>query len=640
MIRKLGVVLLVLCLAFTTSAVAQVIYPTLEEYEQISGNKIQKFQEAPMLRTKVAAGELPPLEERLTEDAMVVEPEKEIGIYGGTLYITTQHGPTGWHIKHTWLYEPHILRTPDLEYTYPNLIKGYEFSDDGKTVTMFLRKGLKWSDGYPATADDVMFFWEGIIGSDELFAAKPFAFIVAGELAHVEKIDDYTVSFQFAAPHSKFMHIWPRVDLYAPKHFLEKYHIKYNPEANELAKEEGLDHWYQLLIRLLWIRNVVGVPTLEPWVLKSLTTTDALYERNPYYWKIDTAGNQLPYIDRMAVKQIANPEAYKMSVITGETDFALFYLTLEDYPLVKKNEQKGDYEVRLWNQNYNGAVLYNIYQSHEDPVIRKILQDVRFRQALSLALDRNEINELIFFGKGTPSQFALPPTSKYYVPETWQAYAQYDPEEANRLLDEMGLKWNKEHTYRLRPDDKTLSLKIEGSPIQQTPTLATAELAKDYWEAIGIKVDFDFSSNELFSSRMRANKIHILTQAGDRAPDENFTGSIIGSNEWWSKPWWDGWQKGQRAGALEAGASEDAIRVYELREEFLSLESEEERIRVAKEISLLLSKNLWVIGTVGGAIPVPAVVKNYLRNVPEVSNGTIYCYWQLGSIPAQFFLMK
>jgi len=642
----IGIASFVLCSMMVVPLTAQVTYSTPEAYQKATGKKIETFNEAPTLRTKVAAGEIPLIEQRLPEEPLIVEPMEQIGKYGGTVHLTTMGSPLSYYINEYWLTEPPLQHTTDQKSVYPNVAKGYKASDDYTTFTLFLRKGLKWSDGVPVTADDVMFWYEDILLNNDLTPIKPKQLIQGGKLVKVEKVDDYTVRFRFPRPYFSFPGIAlsppQQASIFQPKHYLKKYHIRYNPKANELAKEEGFDYWYQLFNQHGKWASVAANrgPSLEAWIVKEITTDHAVLERNPYYWKIDTAGNQLPYIDKIIVRAVGDRESYKMSVIGGETDFALSILTIEDYPLLKKNEERGGYKVYLWKKESCASVAYFPYQTYEDPVMRKILQDIRFRKALSLAINREEINKLIYFGKGTPGQCSIPPGSKYYVPEYWRYYAEYDPERANRLLDEMGLKWNKEHTYRLRPDGKPLFIKIEGFSQPETPTIATAKLVRDYWGKIGIKVDFDFSNTSRFITRFRANKVSVTTHWVELMPEVVFNGTIWHSHEWWCKPWMDAYLKGGRVEAEKEGVPEDVIKYFELIEEFRNATSEQKRIEISHEINRLWTTNLRGIGTVGGSIPAPCVVSNHLHNVPKTGFSTWFVHFQEYTLPAQYYLSK
>ncbi|GAF95170.1 unnamed protein product, partial [marine sediment metagenome] len=251
MIRKLTVLLLtgVVCLLglMTTSFAEGVYYDTLQGYERLTGNKIEEFYEAPMLRTLVAAGELPPVEERLPKEPLVVEPVEEIGKYGGSLK-TAKASPA----PRIWTYfwdQPLFMIAPDLKSIDPNIAKGYDWSDDLRTLTVYLREGMKWSDGYPFTADDFLFWFEDIFLNDELNPVKSQLWSPGGEMAKVKKIDDYTVRYQFAIRYPSIMAQMTyenRMNVcFAPKHYLKQYHINYNPKANEAAKEEKFDSWWQ-----------------------------------------------------------------------------------------------------------------------------------------------------------------------------------------------------------------------------------------------------------------------------------------------------------------------------------------------------------------------------------------------------------
>jgi len=258
--RRLTVFLLsgVLCLMGVLPALAEkypegrfktedFVYATLEEYEKITGKEITKFNESPMFRVKVAAGELPPVDERVSAEPLVIEPVEKVGKYGGILH-TFAKSPMGWSadadIRRGQLFRLNESATKAI----PALGKGYELSKDCKTYTLYLRKGVKWSDGHPFTVDDILFWWEDEILNDELTPTKPRMWMPGGKLTEFEKIDDYTLRMHFAVPNPTIVMSLARAyqgGFFDPKHYLKKWHIKYNPEANELAKKEGFDNWYQ-----------------------------------------------------------------------------------------------------------------------------------------------------------------------------------------------------------------------------------------------------------------------------------------------------------------------------------------------------------------------------------------------------------
>ena len=280
----------------------------------------------------------------------------------------------------------------------------------------------------------------------------------------------------FAAPLPNFalrqltlpQYMWSMGFIAEPKQYLSQFHISYNAEANDLAKAGGFDDWTQLFNARQGpygkSSDDIGRPVLEAWVLQEAATDYALWERNPFYWKVDIAGNQLPYFDRVQNRSAATKESFMIAALGGEVDFVASILTIEDFPVLTQNADAGGYEVRLWQKRAGAGVNYFFRQTYKpDPVMEEILRDKRFRRALSLAINRAEINELLYFGKGTPSQAAVPPGSIYHVPEHFQRDAAYDPDEANRILDEMGLEMGADGIRR-RPDGKGAVREDRGLP--------------------------------------------------------------------------------------------------------------------------------------------------------------------------------
>ncbi len=634
MIRKLMVVLLgaSICLMGLGSPLfaqpADNYYATPKAYEEATGKTIEKFSEAPMLKVMVAAGELPPVEQRLPEEPLVVKPFEEIGQYGGTL---RGHGVgTNWSgqgILSTRLQGGTLLKLmPDLITVAPNVAKGWDLSEDYKTLTVYLRKGMKWSDGVPFTADDILFWYEDDFLNEKLTPVAPIAWAPAGNIVKVTKIDDYTVQFQWPVPYPFIVtKLSDYIYFCSPKHYLSKFHIDYNPKANELAKEEGYDNWWTCFAgKKDWFQfHNTDLPVLYPWVLKEIDTAGNKYfTRNPYYWKIDTAGNQLPYIDELRRTLVSNVEVVKLKTIAGEFSMAAQLLSLEDYPLYKTNEEKGDYHVMLWQQPWGSAAAFWFNLYHEDPVLGKIFQDIRFRQAMSLAIDRDEINEALFFGKATPRQ-AVPaiPGVRFY--EDWMGnyYAEYEPEKANKLLDEMGLKWDKNHQYRLRSDGKPLAITVEYVEVEG-PKGKICEIVKEFWEAVGVKTAVKEQSGELYDLHANSGLFDVVLWHLAESVEQTMISNVIrlypphSHNLKFTKGWYNWYYKiGTEESRIEP--PENVKRCFELIDKWqLSLPGSDEYVRLGKEWLTIIVNNLWMVGTVGNA-PTPVIIKNNLRNTPK-----------------------
>lgn len=617
-------------------------YPVLQDYEEATGKRIAEFNEAPMLAELVGEGKLPPVEERLPEEPRVIEPLEEIGQYGGVANLVDFIKPLDWVIKN-WIEERLFKTLPDLQTIVPNVAKGYEYSEDYKKCTMFLREGMKWSDGYPFTADDFVFYYEDVLLNEDLTPAIPEWAKPGGEVFKVRKVDDYKVEFSFSAPYPMFIYHLTRRgqnEVYSPKHYLQQFHIKYNPQADEIAKEKGFLSWYDAFAEMSEVLSIsgIGTPTVAPWIITQAATEYAILERNPHYWKIDTEGNQLPYIDKIKVLAAGDRELWNLKAVSGEMDFGLIRASLKDYTLLKENEGKGNYTVNLWKQTWGNAVVFKLNHTHKDLVMREIINDVRFKRALSLAINRGEINQLLFLGLGVPRQATVLPESRYFEEEFATAYAQYDPQRANQLLDEMGLKWDEEHQWRLRPDGESLGLAAEFGP-GEAPEGDAWELVKNYWEKIGIKVALKPVTAELLSTRRNANELEVTSGHLDRCTDILFTIDPrwfvpISPQSTYGPLWYTWYSTGGKSGEEPPA---EIKKLYEWFETMRTTIDEDERTMAGKEILRSQAENLWIIGTVG-LIPQPCLVSNKLHNVPQVGYSGFDVFWENMYEPVQFFM--
>ncbi len=596
------------------------------------------FNEAPMFRTMVAAGELPPIEERIPADPVVREPLEEIGQYGGTMHVFATDD-TPWNDMQGTERGNYLLRTGKDFNIEGGLAKSYTLSDDYKTFTLYLREGTKWSDGAPFTADDIVFIFEDMHWNDQVTSSLKFPGVVG-----IEKIDDYTVRFQMGEPSPIVvmeMARWPGGgwSAFAPKHYLKKWHIKYNPDADKLAVEEGFENWYNALN---WHSSTmpqrdVNKPTMYPWQLTEFTTTIKRYVRNPYYPTVDTAGNQLPYIDEV-VAHIVTADVYQLKILSGEADVAWFGTLFNNYPLYKEGEQAGDYRAVLIPGLLGAEVGFGINLNVPDPVVRELNQDKRFRQALSLSLNREEINEAVYFGFGTPRQATILPTASYYKEEWGESYAAYDPDAANRLLDEIGLTERDGKGFRIGPDGKTVVLLVEFSlESDKVAPMTLLELAKEYWEAVGLKTSLKSEAWNYYAER-RASVDHgiVADGLGKVAEETNYSYSRSGSDLippggdfGWANAWGE-WINAEYAVSIgrikledyEGGklpGEEPPADIKELvgwlnartRTEFKS----EEYMDLSEKFFDWHAENVVIIGTVG-MVPLVYIAKNNVGNVP------------------------
>ena len=431
----------------------------------------QPYSEAPSLAARVAAGELPPVEERLPLNPAVMVPIESVGTYSDTIFVfvpNTEPWNTMQEQPERGSYLGYIQADTSV---VPNLAESFELADDFMSLTIHLREGAKWSDGQPFTADDIMFSFENFLFDGRIYGLSQPFWMQKGRRAI--RVDDYTVRLETDEPFPAFLAkmgdpAGSDAHAYLPRHYMERFHIDLNPDANALAEELGFDTWVQAFEANAMefgngyahiIDDNQPRPTMQPWTLVEVTDSSKVHVRNPYFWKVDTAGQQLPYIDRI-VTGIVDPETINLKIISGELDYELnnTVASVANYSLYKQNEAAGGYTVHELQLQGMSSAAFAVNQTVEDPVKRPIFQDLRFRQALSLAIDADEINEAVFFGLGRPMVFPVVGTS-FQLPE-WDNNPMdaLDVDRANELLDAVGLEQRNSAGWRLGPDGDPFTL--------------------------------------------------------------------------------------------------------------------------------------------------------------------------------------
>ncbi len=457
------------------------------------------YSEAPMLAEKVAAGELPALKDRLPEEPLVETPLESVGVYGGTLRrgIT---GPNDHNSYVRWMYDSLVRFSQDGTSTYPHLIKALTPSEDYRVWTFEMLKGAKWSDGSPFTSADILFWFNDVYCNPELKPAKlPWLYNSDGSLVEVTAPDDYTVVFTWKDPITTVPMEVAAMDnrdnlipMFLPSAYLKQFHASYTnvDELNEMAKKESFETWKQLFEnRQAPFRNP-DRPVMAAWM--SVTTiNDPIYTlvRNPYYPIVDTAGQQLPYIDQINFITYQSIDALNMAVIQGELDMQDRHVIMQNYPaLVEEAEKSGKYDVRLW-PTFGGvdAALSINYYYDKDPEYMKLFQNHDFRVALSIGIDREEIIQSAFLGVGEARQPVPRNTSPYYPGDEYAfKYTEYDQAKSNELLDNLGLTKRDAEGYRLMPDGSRCMIEIAYAP-QFANWGDIAQMVAEDWKGIGIE---------------------------------------------------------------------------------------------------------------------------------------------------------
>lgn len=462
------------------------IYRTLQINDSI------EFFEAQMLADLVAAGELPPVDERVGHDAQVVRPACSLGDYGGTLtgtrsLIGGSHQPMAkWLPPAPYAGDDSFGYVPRL---YPNIVKDWEISDEGRLLTLHLRHGMKWSDGMPVTADDFLFWYESILLNETLTPNIPERYYSGGQPMTMRVIDSFTVEYEFVDPKPDVVFQWARHRVLAPKHYLTKYHIEYSPDADKYAHEFGYESWGEWFATHYgsdqnWLYYALpGTPTIDTFVLLSKEHHTEEYERNSYYWKIDTDGNQLPYVDRLVILS-HNYEELSLRVISGGIDFS--FLPVDFLPSLVENSEPGGYRVLQWrNGSMSTPLAITLNYTHSDPIKRELFNNLDFRRALSLAIDRDEMAESLYFNLSEPWTPSVSPHWTGF--ESWMSthYANHDVVRANELLDVIGLKTTNEGMRKLT-DGRPLTIR---GAFTDASLVRAIELLTWYWADIGITLE-------------------------------------------------------------------------------------------------------------------------------------------------------
>ena len=592
------------------------------------------YNEAPQFAEMVAAGELPPVEERLPPEPVVIEPLERVGEYGGTLR-TVMVSNRAFQVRSSYGPEGLFRLGRDLQTIEPNLARDWEWSDDGLVLTIHLVEGIKWSDGEPFDANGFEYWWNNDLLNTELNPSVPERWRPGGVPAEFTLIDDYTFSWAFAVPHPTIMLELAHAEgvnmiSRTAKHYLEKFHVDFaDPDALAQSMAEGeFEFWYELYgsrrgdASYGMPRQHIEMPTISAFKLKRpLQDNLWVLERNPYYWKVDTAGNQLPYIDEVVITNAENAEVANGLIASGEINFSNGFVTsLDNFPLYAANAEERHYEVRLFPTSKGSALVLQPNHTVADPVLRELFNDIRFKRALSHALDRDTINNVVFQGLGRPYQTHVIEASKFYVEEYTQAYIEFDLELANQLLDEIGLTERDSEGYRLRSDGERLTINLEHGAIEPS-YIPASELLVDMWRDIGIEVNIRVVEGDVLEPRILANDIEFGMWHGDKSSDILFPTLP----EWWvafevgwEHPWDSQWGLWYASEGEDGEEPPEAIKqVHDTWEQMKQTVDEEEFVRLGKEILRSQAENLWTIGTVGN-VPDPMIVGENLINYPEI----------------------
>ena len=581
--------------------------------------------EPPALAPEVRRGALPPLQSRLPETPSEVRFEDTTSVpgrYGGELRLLMGRSKD---VRMMVVYGYARLAAYDrnLEIV-ADILESVE-EQDSRVFTLRLRKGHRWSDGHPFTAEDFRYYWEDIANNEELspFGLPP-ALMVDGESPLFEIIDAHTVRYTWSKPNPFFL---PALAgsrpeyIYAPSHYLRQYHPRYSDRdrLNEEAKSEGQRNWVSIHTKKFhpYKNENPDLPTLQPWVLTtSPPSTRFVFERNPYFHRVDTRGRQLPYIDRVTMT-IVDGKLIPAKTGAGESDLQARHLSFSDYTFLKESEKRTSNQVRLWQTTKGSHVAIYPNLNVEDPVWQALVRDVRLRRALSLAINRREINQVIYYGLATQGNNTVHEDSPLFRPRYRELWSQFDLKIANALLDELELKARNRDGIRLLPDGRPMVVIVEtaGEDTEQSDVL---ELIHDTWLKAGIKLYSKPLQREVFRNRIFAGSTLMSVWGGlenglptaDMSPEE-LAPSAQTQLQW---PKWG--QYVESHGIVgEPVDLPKAKQLLALNRRWLRASSRKEREAIWQEMLEIFANQVFTIGLVA-SVPQPVVVNKNLRNVP------------------------
>lgn len=582
--------------------------------------------EAPSLKSMVDSGTLPPLNERLPKVPYVVDYEgegKEIGKYGGQLRLLMAKAKDIGQVT-VYEYARLIGFTPDLEMK-ADILESVDVQN-GRQFTFKIREGHRWSDGHLFTAEDFRYYWEDMIGDEKLGRkGLPSSMMVDDKGPTFEIIDELTVRFTWENPNPAFL---PRLAgpsplyIYRPAHYMKQFHAKYSDveKLNAQATEAGSKDWAGFHTRMQRQRRPENpaLPTLQPWTnTVKPPSSRFLFVRNPYFHRVDPEGNQLPYIDEIALS-VVSKDVIPAKTGAGESDLQARYLRFDNFTFLKEAEETSGFKTYLWSTGKGSQVALFPNMNTNDPVWRGLMRDVRFRRALSLGIDREEINESIYFGLGTPSANTVMPQSPLFEDEFAEAWSELDVDLANELLDEAGLGAKDDDGIRLLPNGERAEITVETSG-ESTEESDVLELIADHWANIGIKAFIRSSQRDIFRRRAYQGDTLISVFSGmdnaiasaDLSPQE--LAPTAQPQLQWPK-WGQYFETNGKAG--EPIDVPEAAKQLELYQNWLVAESGEGREAAWHEMLKTYTDQVFTIGTVNNSRQ-PVVVSAKLRNVPE-----------------------
>ena len=645
-------------------------YPHLfekAEFEKTQGCTLS-FSENPAiseLNSRIGGNPaLLPLSQRLPHEPLVIAPYQSIGQYGGVLDGISKATESGTSdllsVRHVNL----VRFSDDLATVVPNVAKSWEWNADFTVLKVQLREGHKWSDGAPFTAADVVFWYNNILMNSNVIEKPKARFLSAGKAANVKALDSTTVQFSMNESAPGFLDNFAQdyAQPFLPKHLLAQFHPEFNKDADQLAASLGFDNGYALVNfyygqsdwkdiptpllkdkaasdRLVKAGFTAIMPTLESHLVVEETLEGRHLVANPYFFQVDTAGNQLPYINEINEVFIGDEDIQTAKLISGEVDYKAQAVNLPQAPVLLENKAQGQYEIALRPTISQTTFAFNL--TDKDVEKRAVFNDVNFRRAMSVAMNRDQINEIAYFGLGTPTQYTGfdGDTTPFITDKLKSSWVQFDPKLAEELLDKAGVVDKNNDGLRDLPSGKKFELNIQYAT-QGTPSEVVEIVAKS-WSDVGVKTTIKEVTSDEYRNSQTANDLSVLSWVMGRP-----LANIAGNTEILVPPYgsffdlrtgmlWS--QYLETNGAEGVAPPATVAEMKKLTDRFVTLKAGTEASnKLGLQIAAKVIDDLFILGTVKAVSPVyrNKALTNF--EVPKTSSYEFYRMYPY--LPSQWYL--
>ena len=633
--------------------------------EVTAAPEASQYQEAPMLADMVSKKMLPPVDERLPAEPYVANPTElygwkgDVGQYGGTWRMATRGAGDGALWERTVRSGCKMIDwDPDFAAgkMRPSIAKSWEVSDDGTEFTFYMRKGVKFSDGEPFSTANIQWWYDNVASNTDVSPTFPSQWSIGGEPVQLDVIDDFTFKFTFGLPNGFFL--WdlarPGGDGFlVPMHYLQGFHADFvkADELEQAVKFAEYDDWMQLFGDRNNPTTNSELPMLWPWTTKVGIGEgpQVVFERNPYYFVVDAAGQQVPYMDKAVGKVHADTQTMVLDAISGEIDMQSRFITaqfasFDTIAMVQQNAEKGDYYF-IEQCNPDGpsgrSIPFNL--TFGDPIKREIFNNIDFRRAMSYAINRQDLWALVSRGL---AEFEGPkwnsPIQDDETDAIWDELSVYDPDKANQLLDGMGLDKKDSSGFRLMSNGERLVVVVE-TVTDWPDAISELEMVVDYWKAVGVDATLKTWDRPLFQERREANECEVACHGSSVGGGGAWTVAlIVDAREYapvnwesdWGPLWWQYYNSNGTQGEEPPPEVMQSIEIYREIKRTVDID---QQCELMKELGRMRAENVWQIET--GPIWLPGcmicLVKNNMQNVPPKMP---YSWWYPHPAPTQTYL--